>query len=125
MDKKKLLRSTEPEDLKGFEEFIEAQQDDHSFLPRGVGGGARKSEAGFEHFTFLENDAHRLGKLKALLNEGLPFSSKFDQSQKLVTQQREEIEILKKKIFELQDRPESDYRRSLGELFDAYFGPTL
>jgi hypothetical protein len=123
MDKKKFLKTADSEDLKGFEEFIESQPGDGNFLPRGVGGGAKKNESGFEHFTFLANDAERLTNLKDILGNRLPFSAKFDQAPKLIKDQRDEIEILKKKIFELTDREDSPLRKSLSEIFNGFFEP--
>jgi len=124
MDKKKIIKNLDAEDLKGFEEFIESQPSESHFLPRGVGGGIKKNETGFEHFTFLTNDSTRLTKLKSLLTEKLPFSGKYDQSDKLLRDQKMEVEALKSKIFELSNRPESKYHKSLREIFDSFFGPT-
>lgn len=123
MDKKRLLKTLEPDDLKGFEEFIEGQSNDSSFLPKGVGGGSKKNEAGFEHFTFLSNDSVRLMKLRQLLSEKLPFTAKFDQSQKLIQEQRDEIEIIRKKLFEVCDQGDSAYKKSLREVFNSFFAP--
>lgn len=123
MDKKRLLKTLEPDDLKGFEEFIEGQSSDSSFLPKGVGGATKKNEAGFEHFTFLTNDAERLTKLKKLLSEKLPFSAKFDQSQKLIQEQKGEIDIIRKKLFEVCDQGDSAYKKSLREVFNSFFEP--
>lgn len=123
MDKKKNIKSLESEDLKGFEEFIENQSSEGNFLPRGVGGSSKKSETGFEHFTFLTNDAERLTKLKNLLTERLPFSTKFDQGPRLIKDQRDEIEVQKRKIFELSDIEGSSYRKSLSEIFNSFFEP--
>ncbi|WPU64047.1 hypothetical protein [Peredibacter starrii] len=122
MDKKRLVKSLEPEDLKGFEEFIEGQPSDSNFLPKGV-GGAKKEVAGFEHFTFLTNDSVRLTKLKFLLSEKLPFSSRFDQSGKLIQEQKDEIELLKKKMFEVCDKAGSPYRKSISDVFNSFFEP--
>lgn len=124
MDKKRLVKTLGPEDLKGFEEFIEGQPSDTNFLPKGVGGTNKKNEAGFEHFTFLTNDAERLTKLKLLLTEKLPFSARFDQSDKLIKEQKEELEILKKRIYELCDKDDSTYRKSLRDVFDSFFEPS-
>lgn len=122
MDKKKLLKTLTPDDLKGFEEFIQDGPQETNFLPRGVGGSNKKNEVGFEHFTFLSNDAERLAKLKELLGEKLPFAGKFDQSAKLIKDQKEELEKLKLKLFLILDKPGSSYRKSLAEVFDAFFG---
>lgn len=123
MDKKRLIKNLEAEDLKGFEEFIEGQPGDTNFLPRGVGGSSKKNEAGFEHFTFLTNDANRLAKLNEVLGERLPFSSKFEQGHKLIQEQKDEIELLRRKMFDLMDKHDSGYRKSLAEILDSYFSP--
>jgi hypothetical protein len=123
MDKKRLLKSSDSEDLKGFEEFIEGQSSDASFLPKGVGGGSKKNEAGFEHFTFLTNDSDRLMKLTNLLNQKLPFSAKFDQSAKLIKEQKDEIELLKKRLLEVCEEKDSPYKKSLREIFNSFFEP--
>lgn len=124
MDKKKTIKGLDAEDIKGFEEFIEGQTSESHFLPRGVGGSNKKNETGFEHFTFLTNDSIRLTKLKSLLTEKLPFSSKFDQGDKLIRDQKMEVSVLRDKIFELSNRPDSKYHQSLREIFDSFFGPT-
>jgi hypothetical protein len=124
MDKKKLIKSLESEDIKGFEEFIEGQPNDTSFLPKGVGNSAKKNESGFEHFTFLSNDAERLSRLKVLLVEKLPFSARFDQGDKLIKEQREELEVIKKRLFEVSDKRDSPFRKSLREVFDSFFEPS-
>lgn len=123
MDKKKLLKSNEPEDLKGFEEFIESQPSESNFLPRGVGGGSKKNDVGFEHFTFLTNDSDRLTKLKDLLSEKLPFTARFDQSAKLIKEQQDEIELYKKKLFEVCEETDSPYKKSVREIFNSFFEP--
>jgi hypothetical protein len=123
MDKKKLLKNNESDDIRGFEEFIESHLSESQFLPRAVGGNVKKNEAGFEHFTFLMNDSQRLNKLKNLVSTRLPFSAKFDQGPKLIKEQEEELEVLKVKLFELSQAQDSPYRKSLAEIFDSYFGP--
>jgi len=116
MNKKKLLP---PEDLKGFEEFIDGQSSDDSFLPR---GNSPKKYLNFEHFTFLTNDSDRLTKMKDLLMDKIPFVTKFDQGQKLINEQLSEIRLLKKNIFGICNRSDSGYRRSMSEIFDLFFG---
>jgi len=121
MDKKRLVKNLEGDDIKGFEEFIDGQPSESSFLPKGVGG--KKEVQGFEHFTFLDNDSERLTKLKQLLTEKLAFSAKFDQSTKLINEQKEELVLLKKKIFEYSEKKDSSYLKSLSEVFDSFFSP--
>lgn len=123
MDKKRLIKPVESDDIKGFEEFIDGQSADGNFLPRGVGGSTKKDQAGFEHFTFLTTDADRLMKLKNLLTEKLPFSATFNQSDKLIQDQKNEINLLKTKLFEVLDTTNSPYRKSVEEIFDSFFKP--
>ncbi len=118
MDKKK---GKLPEDLKGFEEFIEGQPADSHFLPRGVGGGIKK-EVSFEHFTFLTNDGERLQNLKLLLSSKIPFSRKFEQGKKLMEEEMEEVRHLRSELFDVQNEKDSPYRKSLREIFGNFFG---
>lgn len=122
MDKKRLVKNMPPEDLKGFEEFIDGQSSDTNFLPRGVGANTKK-EAGFEHFTFLTNDAVRLSKVKDLLMDKIPFATRYEQGEHLVNEQMNETKLLKKHLFEMMNRPGSAYRKSLHEIFDNFFEP--
>jgi|GEM_PF-1087018 len=121
MDKKKHIKGMPLDDIKGFEEFIEGQSDETSFLPKPTGG--TKREVSFEHFTFLTNDSERLARIKNLLTSKLPFSSKFEQGHKLLDEQKNEIILLKNKIFALSDVDQSPYRRSVNEIFDSFFSP--
>lgn len=107
-----------PEDLKGFEEFIEGQGTDTGFLPK-----QPKKEVSFEHFTFLTNDATRLTKLKDLLMDKIPFATRFEQGKKLIEDQEKEITLLKQRLFEQCQKMDSTYRQSISEIFDAYFSP--
>jgi hypothetical protein len=120
MDKKRLVKNTPPEDLKGFEEFIDGQSSETNFLPRGNG---TKKEVGFEHFTFLTNDAIRLSKVKDLLMDKIPFATRYEQGEHLINEQVNETKLLKKHLFEMMNRPGSAYRKSLHEIFDNFFEP--
>lgn len=120
MDKKK-GKSLPPEDLRGFEEFIEEHQIDKPFLPRGVGGGTKK-EVSFEHFTFLTNDGERLHNLKLLLSSKIPFSRRYEQGKKIIDEQKDEIRHMRDQLFEIQDAKDSRYRKSLRDIFKSYFG---
>jgi hypothetical protein len=119
MDKKKIIRNMDQEDLAGFEEFIEGHSSDGSFLPK----QPNKKELSFEYFTFLSNDADRLFKLKNLLSDKLPFALKFEQGNQLLERQKAEISEIKDKLFAINDAPGSSYRKSLSEIFDAFFSP--
>jgi hypothetical protein len=123
MSKRRLLRDNMiADDLKGFEDFIEAQPDEARFLPKPPPSTAMKKEANFENLTFLQNDSSRLTKIKDLLSNKLPFSEKFSNSEKIIKEQQREIVLLRKQLFQVADRPNSPYRRSLKELFDGFFG---
>lgn len=122
MDKKRLVKNMPPEDLKGFEEFIDGQSAETNFLPRGVGASVKK-EAGFEHFTFLSNDATRLSRVKDLLMDKIPFATRFEQGQHLLNEQLNETRLLRKHLFEMMNKPGSAYRKSLHEIFDNFFEP--
>lgn len=118
MDKKRFVNSTPPDDLKGFEEFIDGQSDDTEFLNR---GNAIKKEVSFEHFTFLTNDSTRLSKMKDLLMDKIPFAARHEQGEKLVSEQINEVRLLRKHLFDLMNKPNSAYRKSLHEIFDNFF----
>ena len=118
MDKKRLVKTLPPDDMKGFEEFIDGQPSDSSFLPK-----QNKKEVSFEHFTFLTNDATRLSKLKDLLMEKIPFATTYEQGDQLIKDQLTETTLLKKHLFELCNKPGSAYRKSMQELFDSFFEP--
>lgn len=123
MDKKKGSKDYDDEDIKGFEEFIEGQPRENNFIPRGLGGGSKKNDSGFEHFTFLANDGKRLMKLKYLLSDQLPFTARYEQGERLIQNQKSEVTTLRKKIFTICDKEESSYRKSAGEIFNSYFKP--
>lgn len=116
MDKKKY-----PDDMRGFEEFIEAEQD-KSFMGKPMGG--QKKDAGFENFTFLTNDGERLLKIKNLMTEKLPFAARHEQGQAILNIQAQEIRELREKIFLISDKADSPFRKSLGEIFNSYFKST-
>jgi hypothetical protein len=108
------------DDVRGFEEFIDAEAD-KTFLGKPQGS---KRETSFESFTFLSNDGERLMRIKNLLSEKLPFVSKYEQGENLLERQKEEIEELREKIFTVSDQKNSPYRKSLGEIFDSFFRAT-
>lgn len=120
MDKKKIIKIADKEDLQGFEEFIDAQSKDSSFLPR---PNAAKKENSFEYFEFLTVDAQRLIKVKNLFSQKLPFLGKFNQAEMLIKQQKSEIAFIKNNLFLVSDKKDSLYRKSLRDVFDNYFEP--
>ena len=121
MDKKKNIKAPPEDDIRGFEDFIEGAADDVSFMTNK--GISPKKETSFEHFTFLTNDSARLFKLKNVLSDKMPFMTKYSQAKELVKEQLEENNLLRQKIFELSDKPESNYRKSLKDVFDSFFNP--
>lgn len=120
MDKKKLVKVLPPEELQGFEEFIDAQSKDTNFLPKPTG---TKKENSFEHFEFLTTDSQRLIKVKNLFSRKLPFTTKYHQAQVLIKQQKAEISFIKNNLFIMSDKKDSLYRKSLRDVFDNYFEP--
>jgi hypothetical protein len=117
MDKKKLLKMLPIDEAKGFEDFIEGQPNDGNFFAK----NSSKREYTFEHFTFLTNDSQRLLKLKNVLTEKAPFSSRFDQSAEIIREQKEDIGFMREKIFDVCDQEASPFQQSMAELFDGFF----
>ncbi|MFY7992264.1 MAG: hypothetical protein ACOVP4_03145 [Bacteriovoracaceae bacterium] len=118
MDKKKLVKSAPPEDLKGFEEFIESQSNDTSFLLKNP---PAKKEVSFEYFTFLTNDAYRLKKINQLVSEKLPFMRHHEQGLTLLSRQQEEVERVRRSVVSLLKSPTSSFHLSLRDIFDSFF----
>jgi hypothetical protein len=118
MDKKKKLGPLPKEDLKGFEEFMEDKLEDAS-TQRTI-----KNDSGFESYNFLEKDSRRLAKIKDLMSQKIPFLNQHDQSEKLINEQKMEIEIIKNHLKDIFKHPQSGFRKSLREVFDSFFGPT-
>lgn len=120
MDKKKIVKILPPEELQGFEEFIDSQSKDTNFLPKPT---VAKKENSFEHFEFLTTDSQRLIKIKNLFSRKLPFTTKYNQAQVLIKQQKAEISFIKNNLFIMSDKKDSLYRKSLRDVFDNYFEP--
>lgn len=114
VDKKKV-----PDDMKGFEEFIESEPD-KSFMGKPQGGPKKDT---VEHITFLTNDAERLNKIRALLSEKLPFARRHEQGAQLLKDQKEELKELRSKIFSLSDQPDSPMRKNIAQVFNSFFKP--
>jgi hypothetical protein len=112
MDKKH-PNQQESEGLKGFEEIIEGQRNETSFLQK----QPRKE------VSFLTNDTARLTKLKDLFMDKIPLAAKYEQGEKLIHHQQDEVQLLKKHLFEHCQKIDSSYRQSLTEIFDAFFSP--
>lgn len=122
MDKKRPSNPLVPDDMKGFEDFIEGEPD-RSFMGKPV-PNPNKKEHTFENLTFLSNDAARLLKIKNLLTEKLPFTTQHEQGKQLIKEQNHDIKEIKDRIFTISDKRNSPYRKSLSEIFDSFFRPT-
>lgn len=118
MDNKRGIKDL-PEDVKGFEEFIEGQPEES-----GLSGRTSKKDTSIEHFTFLTNDSLRLLKIKEMITEKLPFAAEHEQGPLLVKNLEEEKVISKKNLIEIFKAPHSGYQKSIGEIFNSFFGPS-
>jgi hypothetical protein len=117
MTKKKEQEFSE-QDLKGFQEFIEAHPD----VQVNSNKTNRKDEA-IEHSTFLSHDFVRLQKIKNLFSEKLVFAAQFEQGENLIAEQRREIMSLKSQLVQHLKNPQSDFQKSLQEIFNSFFDP--
>jgi hypothetical protein len=111
----------EENDLRGFQEFLDVQKENTTFLPRGISGSVRKQTINFNNISFLSNDRSRLMRMKTFFSERINFIARYDQSDKLINDQASELKELKQAIFEISDEADSSYRKSLREVFDGFF----
>ena len=122
MDKKKKNLLEHHSDLKGFEDFIKESPTAEGTTPGKIPvGGNKKNESNFENYTFLTNDTERIHKLNDLLKEKMDFMNRFDQSERIIQRQKNDITEMRDKIFLISDREKSPYRKSLAEVFDTFF----
>jgi hypothetical protein len=122
MDKKKKLSPDQMEKLRGFEDLIqETSSPKDKIQGKGIVSNNKNNDTNFENYTFLMNDSERIHKLNDLFKEKLPFQSRFDQSDKIIEKQKNDIHELKEKIFSISDKSNSPYRKSLSEIFDSFF----
>lgn len=114
MDKKKILRQASPDDLKGFEEFLEHAPDSPAIdkNPKNLGG---------ESLTFLLNDNERLKRVALLVADKLPVLKAHEQGPKIIEHQRNLNQQLKNELFKLLSPPESPLQQSLAQLWDSFF----
>ena len=115
MDKKKLHRSNQPDDLKGFEEFL-----DQVVESRPVETGTAKNVGG-ESYTFLENDNIRLKKVARLVADKLPLMKQHSQGEKLIENQRRRNALLKAELFKQLGATGSPLEKSMAQVFNAFF----
>jgi len=104
-----------PVDLKGFEEFIEAQSDDF------VSNRNPKKETPVENITFLMNETERLKRQKRLFNDQMRIIEIFDQSEELINEAKTEIEILRNQIWGISSKENSPFQNSMSSIFDPFF----
>jgi hypothetical protein len=102
-------------DLKGFEEFIEAQGDDF------IANKNQKKETPAENITFLMNETERLRRQKRLFNDQMRMIQIYDQSDELINEARTEIEILRNQIWRISSKENSPFQNSMSSIFDPFF----
>ena len=116
MDKKKIHRANHPDDLKGFEEFIDHTEP----APAGVDSNPNRNVGG-ESYTFLENDFNRLKRLSNLMAGKLPLINDKTQGERLIEQQRKRNAQLKAELFQVLSAPNSPLEKSLAAIFNPIF----
>ena len=114
MDKKKLLNPKNADDLKGFEDFIDAVTESN------VQEKNSKS-AGGEALSFILNDNTRLKKLSNLVSDQLPLAQNHSQGDRIIEHQRNLNRQLKHQLFGLLNPPDSTLHKSLSEVWDRFF----
>jgi len=114
MDKKKVLRSSSSDDLKGFEEFLDHVDHDSSVdkINKNIGG---------ESLTFLHHDNTRLKKVAALVAQKLPVARHHEQGPKIIEQQRHVNAQLKNDLFRILDKKASPLQKTLSGIWNGYF----
>lgn len=113
--------SEDEKSIKGFEEFIEFHLKSKKHLLKPQSRATTKEDKGPYVYNFLANDYNRLTKLNNLFTEKIPFVSKFDQSEILISEQKNQLELIKKYITSHSLKHDSDFRKSMREVFDNYF----
>ncbi|MBY0517990.1 MAG: hypothetical protein K2P81_13865 [Bacteriovoracaceae bacterium] len=114
MDKKKISRIQNIDDLKGFEEFIEHSSDESAIdkSTKNVGG---------ESLTFLQNDNSRLKKIAELVADKVPVLKNHGQGPKIIEHQRNLNSQLKNEIFKYLNADKSPLHKSLTHMWDSFF----
>lgn len=115
MDRKKIHKGNQGDDLKGFEDFI--QQSDPS--PQ-VDANPGKNVGG-ENYTFLENDNIRLRKVSSLMAGRLPTLKEKMQGEKIIEGQRKRNAQLKSELFQLLSASDSPMEKSMASIFNPVF----
>ena len=116
MDKKKIHKPNQPDDLKGFEEFLERADP-----TPGQGENNPNKNVGGENYTFLEHDNIRLRKTADLLAGKLPTMKEKSQGEKIIETQRKRNAQLKAELFQLLCTPDSPLEKSLSAIFNPIF----
>lgn len=115
MDKKKILRQSSSDDLKGFEEFLEHTPDE-SFVDKSG------KNLGGESFTFLLNDNLRLKKVAGLVADKVPVLKAHEQAPKIIEHQQNLNVQLKNELFKHLGPAHSPLQKSLSDIWNGYFG---
>ena len=114
MDKKKILRSAAPDDLKGFEEFLDQSSD-------GVFQDRSGKNIGGESLTFLQNDNIRLKKVASLVANKLIIVKNHEQGPRIIEHQKNLNSKLKNELFTVLHKPDSPLQKTLGSVWDSFF----
>lgn len=115
MDKKKLHKSNQVDDLKGFEDFIDSAETGAQVDPnpgKNVGG---------ESYTFLMNDNSRLKKISNLVAGKLPVIQDHEQGEKIIESQRKRNAQLKIELFQMLSEVDSPLEKSMSAIFNPVF----
>lgn len=118
MDKKKLHKANVPDDLKGFEEFLEHAEPS---APTATVDSNPGKNVGGENYTFLEHDNIRLRKVAELMAAKLPTMKTKSQGERLIEEQRKRNAQLKLELFQLLSAPDSPLEKSLAAIFNPVF----
>jgi hypothetical protein len=108
----------DPNDLVGFEEFIESMDHSPGFADRIV---IKKDNIQPEFMTFIMNDQVRLKKLTNLVGQRFPIYKKFPQSHNLIQDQQQQLNTLKAELIETLKKEHSPLQKSLQEVFKCFF----
>jgi hypothetical protein len=106
----------DPNDLVGFEEFIESLDAGPAFVDRIT---IRKDNAP-DYYTFILNDQSRLKKIATIIGQRLPLYKKFPQSQTFIQEEQQKVTALKAELIDILKRENSPLQKSLAEIFNCF-----
>lgn len=113
MAKKKIKN---PEDLKGFEEYLETLNYFSSPLKEN-----KRLEENFELYTFLENNNHRITKILDVFNYQSQIIKNYPQDIGLIIKAEANNMALRDKIQKKLLKKDSNYLKHIEFLFDRFF----